>query len=89
MIDFGMYDNSFFNVLKKSLKKKYKLEYELSNEVIIRNNLAKMFFYDEGRVSLIQDNIDGKMYLQYSDNPSKEYLKFRPNQVKQIDSSDL
>ena len=34
MIDFGMYDNSFFNVLKKSLKKKYKLEYESVNMIV-------------------------------------------------------
>ena len=89
MIDFGMYDNSLFNVLKKSLKKKYKLEFELSDEAIIRNNLAEMIFYDEGRVSLIQDNIDGKMYLQYSDNPSKEYIKFLPNKLNKVDSSEL
>ena len=89
MIDFGMYDNSLFNVLKKSLKKKYKLEYELSDAAMIRNNLAKMIFYDEGRVSLIEDNIDGKMYLQYSDDPSKEYIKFLPNKLNKVDSSEL
>ena len=48
-----------------------------------------MIFYDEGRVSLIQDNIDGKTYIQYTDNPSKEYIKFLPNKLKKIDSSEL
>ena len=56
---------------------------------IIGNNLAKMIFYDEGRGSLIEDNIDGKMYIQYSDNPAKEYIKFLPNKLKKIDSSQL
>jgi hypothetical protein len=48
-----------------------------------------MIFYDEGGVSLIQDNLDGKMYLQYSDNPPKEYIKFLPNKLNKVDSSEL
>ena len=47
-----------------------------------------MMFFDEGRIALYQFD-QKRMYVQYSKDPIDDFAKFRPNTVKQIDSSDL
>ena len=87
-IHFGDYDPSFWKLLKESLGKKYKFEYELSSLQQAKNDYNKKMFFDEGRIALYQFDKKG-MYIQYSKDPTDDYLKFQPNTVKQIDSSDL
>ena len=46
-IDLGDYDPSFWNVLKKSLKRKYNFEYELSLPQKMKNDGNAMVFFDK------------------------------------------
>ena len=69
------------------LDKKYKFEYELSFSQTVKNNGNDLMFFDEGRIRLY--NFSQRTYLAYSKDPSDEYLKFQPNTVKKVDSSDL
>ena len=87
-IHFGDYDPSFWKLLKESLGKKYKFEYELSSLQQAKNDYNKKMFFDEGKISLYQFDKKG-MYIQYSKDSTDDYLKFQPNTVKKIDSSDL
>ena len=48
----GNMDASFWNVLEKSLKKKYKFDYALTMIQKLKNGGNDMMFFDEGRVSL-------------------------------------
>ena len=95
-IDLGDYDPSFWNVLKKSLKRKYNFEYELSLPQKMKNDGNAMVFFDKGRIALYQhnfSNLKGQLsqntYIKYTKDQMKEYKRFKPNKLKKVESSEL
>ena len=87
IIDFGEGDPSFWGVLKKSLEKKYKLEFKLALQQIMINDGNDIVFYEGGRIAL--QKWGTAIGIKYTEKPMEEYLKFKPNTIKEVESSDL